>query len=81
MRTVAGGWFFSFTRVACCSFGQPKNFSHNYLGRVQKEAKGNLLDMANVAFRYSLWTTLHSYINIKTEGSHNGFEGYVPFLL
>jgi len=21
MRTVAGGWFISFTRVACCPFG------------------------------------------------------------
>lgn len=43
MKAVAGGWFISFTRVACCPFGQPENFSHCHMGRVQKEAKGNLL--------------------------------------
>lgn len=48
MRTVAGGWFISFTRVACCSFGQSQNFSHYHLGGVQKEAEGNLLDIANL---------------------------------
>jgi hypothetical protein len=48
MRTVAGGWFISFTRVACCPVGQSQYYSHYHLGRVQKEAEGNLLDIANL---------------------------------
>ncbi|KAL6532034.1 hypothetical protein OROGR_014004 [Orobanche gracilis] len=39
MRTVTGGWFISFTRMACCSFGKSQYFSYNYVGGVQKEAK------------------------------------------
>ncbi|PIN07994.1 hypothetical protein CDL12_19427 [Handroanthus impetiginosus] len=39
MRTVAGGWFISFTRVACCPFGKSQNFSYSYVGGVQKETK------------------------------------------
>ena len=42
MRAVADGWFISFTRVACCSFGQPEDFSHCYMGRIQEKTKGNL---------------------------------------
>lgn len=48
MRTVAGGWFISFTRVACCPVGQSQYYSHHHLGRVQKEAEGNLLDIADL---------------------------------
>lgn len=40
-RTNTDGWFFSFTRVACCSFGQPENISHHNMGRLQEKTKGN----------------------------------------
>lgn len=73
MRAVADGWFFSFTRVACCSFGQPENFSHNYMGRIQTETKGNYRILAKELFVQLSMISIEVYFTI----SCNHFWRYV----
>lgn len=61
MRTIADGWFISFTRVACCSFSQPKNIPHHNMGRVQEETEGKTLSTGLLQFLKQ--QTKHTFLN------------------